>query len=413
MYDFAFDKRNLSREFIRADFKAAPHLIDEAYRLDLAEAAQAQAANGLINFSLSKAILRRKPVYQLYHLEHALILRKFARNIKRLTKVKQADRNTIIKCLKRLLSEGHCFRVYKLDLTSFYESIDRPDIERQLRQDNGLSPPTLHVFQSFSAALIAANIPGLPRGLAVSAVLSEYVMRRFDRDVKSMDNVYYFARYVDDIVVITTGDENKIAFLKQIRKALPVGIQLNNDKTKIIEFNQKLTNSSNDVVENSVDFLGYRFAVHRMIDKRPFTRKVYADISPSKATRLKTRISLSALQFIRDGNFTDLHDRLRVLTGNYNVYDLERRIRRNVGIYYNYRFVDEVHSVVLKQLDAFLKQFLLASSGKIGGQLNSLLSPSQRRQLLTLSFCRSFRSRNFHHFPIDRLTHLVGCWVYE
>lgn len=412
MYDFAFDKRNLNRELIRADFKADIQLNEEAYRLNLVEVAQAQAANGLINFSLSKAILRGKPVYQLPHLEHALILRKFSRNIRRLTKVKQADRNAIIKCLKRLLSEGHCFRVYKLDLRSFYESIDRPDIERQLRQDNGLSPPTLHVFQSFSAQLTAANIPGLPRGLAVSAVLSEYVMRRFDQNVKSMANVYYYARYVDDIVFITTGIENKKSFLKRVRQHFPAGIQLNNDKTRIIEFDEPKIKPPSDVVENNVDFLGYRFAVHRMRDK-PLIRKVYADISPNKTTRLKTRISLSALQFIKDGNFRDFFDRLRVLTGNYNVYDPERKIRRNVGIYYNYRYVDEVHSISLPELDTFLKRFLLASSGRISGQLNLRLSPKQKRQLLTLSFQRSFRSRNFHYFPINRLTHLVGCWVYE
>lgn len=412
MYDFAFDKRNLNREFVRADFKADPQLIDEGYRSGIVEAALGQAADGLTSLSLAKTILRGKPVYQLHHLSQAIVLRKFARNIRRLTRVKQADRSTIIKCLKQLLSEGHCFRVYKLDLRSFYESIDREDIERQLSRDNGLSPPTLHVFRSFNTQLGAAGIPGLPRGLAVSAVLSEYVMRRFDQQAKSMSNVYYFARYVDDIIVITTGDENKKFFLKRVREHLPPGIQLNSDKTKIIEFGLPKIKPPADVVENHVDFLGYSFAVHRMRDKMPI-RKVHADISSNKITRLKTRISLSALQFMKDGNFIDFFDRLRVLTGNYNVYDLERKIRRNVGIYYNYRYVDAANSDALKELDAFLKHFLLATSGRIGTQLNLLLSPKQKRQLLTLSFQRSFTSRSFHHFPINRLTHLVGCWVYE
>lgn len=412
MYDFAFDKRSLSREFIRADFMADPQLIDEAHRLNLVEAAQAQAASGLLNFSLSKETLRGKPVYQIKNLEHNLILRKFSRNIRRLTKVKQADRNTIIKCLKQLLSEGHCFRVYKMDLRSFYESIDRRDIEHRLRRDHGLSPPTLHVFQSFSAWLNSANILGLPRGLAVSAVLSEYVMRHFDQNVKSMDGVYYYARYVDDIVAITTGGENRKSFLRSVRKNLPSGIQLNDEKTKIIQFDKPKTKPQMDGVEGYVDFLGYRFAVYRMLNS-PIVRKVHADISPNKTTRLKTRITLSVFRFINDGNFVDLFDRLRILTGNYNVYDFERKIRRNVGIYYNYRFVDEAHSTALMELDAFLKKILLSNSGRIGGQLNAMLSRKQKRQLLTLSFRRSFVSKSFHHFPINRLTHLAGCWAYE
>lgn len=412
MYDFAFDKRNLNRELNRADFMNASQMVDEAYRSNLVQKAQEQAANGFLDFSFSMAVLRGKPVYQIQNLAHELVLRKFSRNIRRLTKVKQADRNTIIKSLKQLLSEGHHFRVYKLDLKSFYESIDRSDIERQLKQDNGLPPPTLRVFQSFSAQLSAAGIPGLPRGLPVSADLSEYIMRHFDQILKSTEGVYYYARYVDDIIILTTGEEDKRSFLQRTQEGLPAGVTLNHVKTNIIEFAKPKNNRGANIVENYVDFLGYRFAVHGLANN-PIIRKVTTDISPNKEARFKTRIVLSALQFTKDKNFNDFFDRLRILTGNYNVYDRERKIRRNVGIYYNYRFVDGFASKALKDLDVFLKRFLLATNGRISQKLAILLSKKQKRQLLTLSFCRSFDTRSFYHFPIGRLTHLVGCWVYE
>lgn len=332
-----------------------------------------------------------------------------------MTKVRQSDRNTIIKSLKQLFTEGHNFRAYKLDLKAFHESIDRRGLEEQLLRDSGLSPPTLHVFQAFDAALSSHGITGLPRGLAVSAILSEFAMRHFDQVVKSLDNVYYFARFVDDIIVLTTGKESKKAFLKAVRRSLPRGVQLNHDKTRIIDFQQpRVNNPSHQTIENSVDFLGYRFSVYKMLfQNRSISRKVTADISPNKVKRVKSRIILSARQYNRDGNFNDFKDRLRVLSGNFNVYDLNRKLRRNVGIYYNYRFLDLASSSALAELDGFLQKFILAHSGKNAGPLSLNLTSPQKQEILKLQFRRSFGTRNFSYFKIDRLAHLVGCWAYE
>lgn len=415
MYDFAFDLRTLSREFTKSDFASDPNLLDEAYRASIVADARDKAASGLSNFSLRANHLRGKPIYQIGNLADALIMRKFARNIRRLSRVRQSDRNTIIKSLKQILSEGHTFRVYKLDLKSFYESIDRSWIEDQLRRDGGLSPPTLHVFQFISTALNGQGVNGLPRGLSISAVLSEYAMRIFDQTVKSQQDVYYYARYVDDIVILTTGDENKKSFLKRVRRCLPRGVSLNHAKTKVIDFSlPKVNNEADQTVEAVVDFLGYRFSVYRILNKhRRLSRRVYADISPNKVARFKTRITLSAIQFNKDKNYDDLIDRVTVLSGNYNMYDFNRKIRRNVGIYYNYRFIDFNQSAALKELDSFLKSLFLAQTGKVAGALNQNLSAAQRRNVLKLSFARSFATRSFSHFKIDRLTHLVGCWAYE
>jgi hypothetical protein len=211
---------------------------------------------------------------------------------------------------------------------------------------------------------------------------------------------------------ITTGYENKRNFLKNVIRTLPSGIRLNSNKTKTIEFGKPKVKANADAVEDSLDFLGYRFNVHRMIDQ-PIKRNVYADISPNKTKRFKTRVILSALQFIKDGIFDDFFDRIRVLTGNYNVYDFDRKLKRNVGIYFNYRFIDGPQSNALTDLDQFLKRFILAKNGRIGSQLSQLLSAPQKQKILQLSFRRSFDTRGFQHFSTNRLVHLVGCWAYE
>lgn len=415
MYDFAFDHRSLKREMLRSDFLKEPQLIDDDFKEAVLTSAQNQASAGFNNLTLQRSWLKGKPVYQIGQIDQSLVLRKFTRNIRRLTRVKQSNRDTIIKSLKSLFEEGHNYRVYKLDIRNFYESIDRVYIENILRKDNGLPPTTLRVFQSFSRELLAQNISGLPRGLAVSATLSEYAMRQFDKNMRNAPSVYFYARYVDDVIIVSTGEENKRRFLTEVVNSLPDGLRLNYSKNQIKDLNlPKVNNVAQQTLEESVDFLGYRFDIYgqlRMAD-RTIARKVLIDLSLNKAKRFKTRIVLSALQFKKDLNFDDLYDRIKILTGNYNIYDLDRKIRRNVGIYYNYRFIDLNHSRHLAELDAFIKAFFLSNTGKMGLSIAGL-SSSQRRSLLRLSFRRSFQMAAFHHFETSRLSDLVRCWAYE
>lgn len=415
MYDFAFDYRSLKRELLPSDFSKDPRLIDETFKNAVLLSAQALANSGFDSLALQQSIHGGKTVYQVVPTDQNLVLRKFGRNIRRLTRVKQSDRDTIIKSLKALFHEGHAFRVYKLDIRNFYESIDRDFIADLLRRDNGLPPTTMHVYQSFSSSLAALNIPGLPRGISISAILSEYAMRQFDRSLKGNQSVYYYARYVDDIIMVTTGQESKRAFMKFVKSNLPTGLHLNYGKSHIKDFNsQKVNNANQQTSEGKVDFLGYQFDIFRQLrmPDRSFARKVFIDISANKRKRFQTRVTLSALQFGRDGNFNDLYDRVRVLSGNYNVYDIDRKIRRNVGIFYNYRFIDVDHSDHLLQLDRFIKALFLSSSGRVAGSF-ATLTKQQRQKLLSLSFRRSFSTGEFHHFEISRLSSLVRCWAYE
>lgn len=415
MYDFAFDKRGLGREFIRSDFARNSALIDDDARASIIDTAVQHASSGFPNIVFDVSYVRGKPVYQTTILPHDLVLRKLSRNIRILTRVCQADRNNIIKSLAALLTEGHAYRIYKYDIRHFYESFSTEHIENRFASDPGFPASSLSVFRSLRQHLTARNISGLPRGLAISATLSEYAMRAFDSYVRRNPDVYFYARYVDDIIIITTGAEPKRDFMRALHKQLPPGLQFNNTKTHVADLFAPRVRSANAVTkEASVDFLGYRFNIMNQEKPNNITfRKVKIDIAPQKVTRFKTRIILSILQFIRDRNFIDLIDRLRLLTGNYNLYDFNKSIRRNVGIYWNYRQIDLSESQALPELDAFLRRLLLARTGRIAMQLTSVLTASMRRQLLALSFSRSFNSQAFYHFSAQRMAHLVRCWSYE
>ena len=43
---------------------------------------------------------------------------------------------------------------------------------------------------------------GLPRGIDISATLSELFMADLDSEIKKIDGIFFYARYVDDIIVI-------------------------------------------------------------------------------------------------------------------------------------------------------------------------------------------------------------------
>lgn len=415
MYDFAFDHRSLQREFRRSDFYAVPNLNHAEFRSSIVDRAVTQAASGFTQFSLAHSNVRGRDLYQLSQVSHDLVLRKLARNVASLTRTRQSDRGTIVRSMRALFTEGHDFRVYKLDLSKFYASVDRSFIVELFERDAGFPPASLAVLRAFHSALTTRNIPGLPQGLSISATLAEYLMRHFDRTIKSETYVYYYARFVDDILIVTTATETAREFLQKVRRLLPRGLELNHAKSRYFELDrQRVANPNASTPEQKIDFLGYQFTIYgkARIDHGQ-TRKVIVDIAPKKVARIKHRVCLSALQYLNDNDYSSFRDRLKILSGNYNMYDYDKRMRRNVGIFWNYREIDASGSLAISDLDSFLRKFLLSRTGRICGRLWPILSDIQRRELLSIRFSRSFSETSFHHFNARRLAELVACWAYE
>jgi len=188
------------------------------------------------------------------------ILRKINRNFKRIYGVKQADRFKIIKTVKNLLSENFPFFVCKADIHQFYESINRNEILKNIEDSSLLSYETKYLIKKFFSTF---ETSGLLRGINISATLSEYYMRNFDKNVRKIDDIFFYARYVDDIIIFSTEDGARKIFEK-LPKLLPSGLLFNNQKTQKINFANG----------GKIQFLGYEF---EKINKTLKTR-----ISPHK-----------------------------------------------------------------------------------------------------------------------------------
>jgi hypothetical protein len=411
MYDPTIHTKTMARHVRKADFAADNTLYNRANLNAIIEQAVQIGTNGFQAVPLKINMLRGKAVYQLSNLADALVVRHITSNIRRVTRVKQDDRQFIVTCMKKILSEGLPFRVYKFDIASFYERVSQENILKQLESDTGFSGQSIRALRSLFIQLDAANVTGLPRGMSLSATLAEYLLRSLDKFLSNTRGVWFYARFVDDMVVITDGKEDPVEFWKLAADKLPSGLEFNKKSTSL-NFAQFVKTNTN-VPENSFDFLGYRFCVsqaYRDSTDKKIKRSASLDIAPSKIRKLKTRIAKSLLAYASVADFDLLRDRIRLLTSNFHFTEMNSGIRRTSGIYFNYPLISADMSAGLDALDRFLVSAVTSPHPK--NRLRPSLTNAQRRQLLNLRFMAGFKNKRFFAFSTDRLAELTRCWAY-
>jgi hypothetical protein len=407
MYDPTCNFHSLRRLVRDSDFPAST---PAASRDALISVAASIAHTGFATTSVRAATIRRKTTYSVTNPLERLVLRQANEAIIRLKQIEHSNRDLIVRQLRSILSEGIEYRIYKLDIQSFFESVSIGLMLDLMATDPDI-PHTVHrTLTSFFNCTRAMSIGGLLRGIPLSSTLSEYILIAFDRTVAQMPEVYFYARYVDDIIVLTIGDEKPAAFINRLRRTLFPGLKFNTAKSKYYDLKDTPGKDPN-ILHYAFDFLGYQFNIYkRHKDNNRVARQVRLDISPRKTNRLKSRMLLSFRRFIEDNDFQMLFERLRLIAGNYNVDDKRRSIRRTTGIYCNYRRIDPLNSVALVELDDFIKAHVLYPRGKLSDQIQASITNSQRRQLLSVSFKRSFERRTFYHFTPSRLHDLIAAW---
>jgi len=252
-------------------------------------------------------------------IEDDFALRRINDSIKRFYKVKQADRNLIVNQIIVLLQEAIPMSVIKLDLKKFYESIDRNWIIEKLKEDALLSGNAVRILEDFFKLDEFNSFTGLPRGIGISATLSELFMRDFDRKVNRLDSVYFYARYVDDIILFTT--EKPRTVIKEIKnnELLRPPLIINDRKTKIFEVDNF---GDTPISILSFEYLGYKFVFSDDCTKTGYEfrdKVIKVSIAKKKIKKIKTRIVYSFLDYLKNHNFTLLEDRLKFLSGNYPI----------------------------------------------------------------------------------------------
>lgn len=330
------------------------------------------------------------------------ILRKINHNIKRIYKVKQADRNIIVNQIYNILKENPNYYIYRLDINSFYEAINRNKIVNKIFSSSVISVETKKLLQKVFERI--QETEGLPRGLSISATLSELYMKDFDYSIVTTDGVFYYSRFVDDIIIFSIKELTFDYLNKTLQEN--TSLKFNNKKTKIIKM------ESNK--QETFEYLGYQYVINKNSTKLK-KDNINVNIAPKKINKIKTKIILSLLDYNKNKNFELLKNRFLFLTCTYPIKTSHQKISpyKNSGylqggLFYNYHSLSE-DNASLKKLDEFVRNILFSNN-----IYSQALRLSDKKELVKYSFAVAYnrkftRNYNAKRFEINNITR---CWKY-
>lgn len=329
------------------------------------------------------------------YLYQNLLTRKICKNVGGMYKVKQANRNAIIRQVKSLLKAPCELYVLRLDIHHFYESIDEEKILERLRADGKENAQTIKYVTRIFETMHTLGVRGLPKGVGISAVFSELLMKKFDYEVKRLDGVYYYARFVDDMILFCNSQSVMDVAYKRIEELLgEMQLSLNDSKTI------RWTVASGKPLE----YLGYSFT-----KVSATTKQVEVSIAVNKVKKIKTRIVRSFMAYMRNRNYAMLRKRMRYLTGNFSLRVTDSPIQPGVGLYYNYKYIDRDCSA-LRDIQSFYMALLHCRNGRLGMALVSNLTGDEYKELESYSFVFGFKNKVHHAFQRSEIRQITRIW---
>lgn len=326
------------------------------------------------------------------------LVKQIERNLSNAFDITLSDRHLMVTQLKILLSDTSPKSLLKADLQGFFESVPHPDLLAQLDSNRSLSRTSFQFVSQLLAdyCSLSGSDRGLPRGVGISSFLAEIYLQPIDRAIKRLPRVTYYARYVDDIIVLSSRkshDSPTDAVRTELRGLLRArGLSLNASKTKNF--------SSSEMSRRHLRLLGYEFKlslsrgeVDLDMSKQRFDRYVHRLDAVFHRYETMQQAGQSA------GAASALVARLELLTGNHRVP--QRSGNKLVGISFSNRALDQV-SPRLARLDTILRDKLKSTE----------LSPDLRTRLSSVSFSEGFSTTRFQSFSQRRLKHMGMIWKY-
>lgn len=344
-----------------------------------------------------------KPVYTQERIpEVYFALKQLQYNFAKLYKVKQSNRYEILKQVKNLLGDGFPKFIIRTDIKSFYESIPSDKLQKKINEESLLS--------FFSKRLITKIIKeyevksdtkkGLPRGIGISAYLAELYLRDLDKEIMNLPHVVYYARYVDDIIVmfvppILNSHQKYLDEVKAVIESDKFDLPVNIEKTFSFDLREE-----NSRQKHLFDYLGYKFSFGFDSNNKPIP--VELNLADKKLSKYQRRINSSLKCYVESCHMNEkwarkiLVKRIRFLTSNTRLKNNKKNIL--VGIYYSHSLLTNL--IDLEDLDAFL------SSAIESANIPSVL----KRRLLKNSFKIGFVDKKFIPFSTKDLHQIMTIW---
>ncbi len=318
-----------------------------------------------------------------------LLIRKCAKNISKCLEVKSNDRNKAVRELISCLKWFGNLKIIRYDIKKFYESLSIDTITEAIDKSTTLSSHTKDVIQKFLTQFWAEGGKGLPRGIEISNPIATLILQDLDHEISKLDDCIFYARFVDDIIVISNNLQS-YEIQNKIKNSLPSELKINSAKSYT-----KCTSDKNDI---EISFLGYKIEIHKpskvnnKIDKFKY-REIKIFHSDNKIKDLKMKIFISMCKFRKNGDFSLLFDRLKFISTNRSVKKGKGVYKS--GIYYSSNLVNSCEP--LQEVDKYL--YALIKNKGIGfftGQLN--FTAAQISELKKINFVAGF-TKKYHYNP--------------
>ncbi|WP_084044244.1 antiviral reverse transcriptase Drt3a [Burkholderia sp. A2] len=420
MLEIAYTKRRISKCINYADIINDKTLLDTKNRDAKSKlSAEKIATRTIFKEDLKLLKIKGKTAYTFANTEQALVTRLISKNIKANYKIRPQNRNLIIRSLISTLRESSPYNIHRFDIENFFESIDRPAIFNKLISEDNCSRQTLTLIYDLFERIKSQGILGLPRGIGLSSTLSELALHDFDAAIKRERNVFYYARFVDDMILITAPDFSHGDVIKLLEGNLGFGLKLHKSGNKISHHSLGKASDKNQTKPKNLQYLGYDFSIHEKNSRTDSIlgiprRHIEIEICKDKIDRIKSRIIASFTNYLSNATaptaFHILESRIKALTGNYSINDPLTKINIKTGIFYNYPEKNKKINCPLKELDAMLRGLLFDKKPKLSSRIQKKLTLNQRRQLIGHTFTKGFYEIRLHTFTHEDLKKIKEVW---
>lgn len=150
-----------------------------------------------------------KPMFEVEDRNSYFMCKLIMKELNRVYKVKTFSRDSIISDVSMILNDPCDKIVIRTDVKSFFESIPREVLLDKITQDGIISNKTIKLLKKLDYDLNHDETPykGIPRGLSFASVLSEIYLRDVDRRINKIKGLYFYRRFVDDIVIVAYNND--------------------------------------------------------------------------------------------------------------------------------------------------------------------------------------------------------------
>lgn len=126
--------------------------------------------------------------------------------LQKIYKIRQPNRNTILKNLKLLLEDNVDKMLVRGDIKGFFESIPSDELLSKISGSGFVTHRSIKLMKRMFYELSHRFYfkTGVPRGISFSSSLADIYLREIDLKVNQLGGVYFYQRYVDDIIIIAS-----------------------------------------------------------------------------------------------------------------------------------------------------------------------------------------------------------------